>query len=284
VARYLITGAAGMLGADLQRALAGREVTALSRADLDVTDLDAVRAAVRGHDAVINAAAYTKVDDAETNEELAYAVNATGTQNLAIAAAEAEATLVTVSTDYVFRGDATSPYEENAQRDPINAYGRTKAAGEELALAAHPDGTYIVRTAWLYGADGPNFAKTMVRLAGSHETVSVVADQLGQPTWTGDLAERIVALLDSDAPAGIYHGTNSGEATWFEFAKEVFREAGLNPDRVTPTDSAQFVRPAPRPSYSVLGHSAWQAAGLSPMRDWKEALADASRHGVLEAE
>jgi dTDP-4-dehydrorhamnose reductase len=284
VARYLITGAAGMLGADLQRALAGREVTALSRADLDVTDLDAVRAAVRGHDAVINAAAYTKVDDAETNEALAYAVNATGTQNLAIAAAESGAKLVTVSTDYVFRGDAASPYEENAQRDPINAYGRTKAAGEELALAAHPDGTYIVRTAWLYGADGPNFAKTMVRLAGTHETVSVVADQLGQPTWTGDLAERIVSLLDSDAPAGIYHGTNSGEATWFEFAKEVFREAGLNPDRVTPTDSAQFVRPAPRPSYSVLGHSAWQAAGLSPMRDWKEALADASRHGVLEAE
>lgn len=282
--RYLITGAAGMLGADLRRALAGREVTALSRADLDVTDLDAVRAAVRGHDAIINAAAYTKVDDAETNEELAYAVNATGTQNLAIAAAEAKAKLVTVSTDYVFRGDGTSPYEENAQRDPINAYGRTKAAGEELALAAHPDGTYIVRTAWLYGADGPNFAKTMVRLAGSHETLSVVADQLGQPTWTGDLAERIVSLLDSDAPAGIYHGTNSGEATWFEFAKAVFSEAGLNPDRVTPTDSAQFVRPAPRPSYSVLGHSAWQAAGLSPMRDWKEALADASRHGVLEEE
>jgi dTDP-4-dehydrorhamnose reductase len=284
VARYLITGAAGMLGADLKRALAGREVTALSRADLDVTDLDAVRAAVREHDAVINAAAYTKVDDAEANEELAYAVNATGTHNLAIAAAEAGAKLVTVSTDYVFRGDATSPYKEDAPRDPINAYGRTKAAGEELALAAHPDGTYIVRTAWLYGADGPNFAKTMVRLAGSHETVGVVADQLGQPTWSGDLAERIVALLDSDAPAGVYHGTNSGEASWFEFAKAVFSEAGLNPDRVTPTDSAQFVRPAPRPSYSVLGHSAWQAAGLSPMRDWKEALADASRHGVLEAE
>ncbi|MFF1878090.1 dTDP-4-dehydrorhamnose reductase [Leifsonia sp. NPDC058230] len=282
--RYLITGAGGMLGADLQRALTGREVTALSRADLDVTDLDAVRAAVVGHDAIINAAAYTKVDDAETDEELAYSVNATGTQNLAIAAAETGAKLVTISTDYVFDGAATSPYDENAPRDPINAYGRTKAAGEELALAAHPDGTYIVRTAWLYGADGPNFAKTMVRLAANHETVSVVADQLGQPTWTGDLAERIVALLDSDAPAGIYHGTNSGEATWFEFAKAVFSEAGLNPDRVTPTDSAQFVRPAPRPSYSVLGHSAWQAAGLSPMRDWKEALADASRHGVLEAE
>ncbi|WP_431279724.1 dTDP-4-dehydrorhamnose reductase [Leifsonia poae] len=282
--RYLITGASGMLGADLQRALAGRDVTALGRADLDVTDLDAVRAAVAGHDAVINAAAYTKVDDAETHEEQAYAVNATGPQNLAIAAAENGAKLVTISTDYVFDGAATSPYEENAPRDPINAYGRTKAAGEELALAAHPEGTYIVRTAWLYGAGGPNFAKTMVRLAGSHDTVGVVADQLGQPTWSGDLAVRIVALLDADAPAGIYHGTNSGEATWYEFAKAVFSEAGLNPDRVTPTDSAQFVRPAARPSYSVLGHTAWQAVGLPPMREWKEALADASRHGVLEAE
>ncbi|MEO7016593.1 MAG: dTDP-4-dehydrorhamnose reductase [Leifsonia sp.] len=280
--KYLITGAAGMLGRDLQRALAGRDVTALTRADLDVTDLNAVRAAVRGHDAVINASAYTKVDDAETHEDQAYAVNATGTQNLAIAAAEVGAKFVTISTDYVFRGDATAPYAEDAPLEPLNAYGRTKAAGEELALAAHPDGTYIVRTAWLYGADGPNFAKTMVRLAASHDTVSVVDDQRGQPTWTGDLAERIIALLDSDAPAGIYHGTNSGEATWYEFARAVFSAAGLNPDRVTRTDSAQFVRPAPRPSYSVLGHTAWQAAGLPPMRTWNEALADAAGHGVLE--
>ena len=280
--KYLITGAAGMLGRDLQRALAGRDVTALTRADLDVTDRDAVRAAVQGHDAVINASAYTKVDDAETHEDQAYAVNATGTQNLAIAAAETGAKFVTLSTDYVFRGDATAPYAEDAPRDPLNAYGRTKAAGEELALAAHPGGTSIVRTAWLYGADGPNFAKTMVRLAASHDTVSVVDDQRGQPTWTGDLAERIVALLDSDTPAGIYHGTNSGEATWYEFARAVFSAAGLNPDRVTRTDSSQFVRPAPRPSYSVLGHTAWQAAGLPPMRTWNEALADAAGHGVLE--
>ncbi|WP_223694571.1 dTDP-4-dehydrorhamnose reductase [Leifsonia poae] len=280
--RYLITGAAGMLGQDLQRALSGRDVTALRRADLDVTDRDAVLAAVAGHDVIVNAAAYTKVDDAETHEGEAYAINATGVENLALAAREHGVKLVTVSTDYVFDGQGTSPYAEDAPRDPLNAYGRTKAAGEELAIAAHPDGTSIVRTAWLYGADGPNFAKTMVRLAASHETVSVVADQLGQPTWTVDLAERIVALVDSGAPAGIYHGTNSGEATWFDFAREVFRLAGLNPDRVTPTDSAQFVRPAPRPSYSVLGHSAWQSAGLPPMRAWKEALADAAGHGVLE--
>lgn len=280
--RYLIAGAAGMLGQDLQRALAGRDVTALGRADLDVTDRDAVLAAVAGHDVVINASAYTKVDDAETHEDEAYAINATGVENLAVAAHEHGAKLVTVSTDYVFDGFGTSPYSEGAPRDPINAYGRTKAAGEELALAAHPDGTYVVRTAWLYGAGGANFAKTMVKLAGSHETVSVVADQLGQPTWTGDLAAQIVALLDADAPAGIYHGTNAGQASWYEFAKAVFSRAGLNPDRVTPTDSSQFVRPAPRPAYSVLGHEAWRAAGLEPMREWQDALADAARHGVLE--
>ncbi|WP_431220437.1 dTDP-4-dehydrorhamnose reductase [Leifsonia xyli] len=279
--RYLIAGAAGMLGQDLQKALAGRDVTALSRAELDVTDRDAVVAAAAGHDVVINASAYTKVDDAETHEDDAYAINALGTENLAVAAAQHGARFVTVSTDYVFDGQATEPYAEDTPRDPLNAYGRTKAAGEELALAAHPGGTFVVRTAWLYGAGGANFAKTMVKLAGSHETVSVVDDQLGQPTWTGDLAAQIVALLDSDAPAGIYHGTNSGQASWYDFARAVFAQAGLDPERVKPTDSSTFVRPAPRPSYSVLGHDAWSRAGLSPMRPWQEALAAATAAGLF---
>ncbi|GAB3385009.1 dTDP-4-dehydrorhamnose reductase [Humibacter soli] len=282
--RYLVTGASGMLGHDLQRALAGRDVTALSRSELDVTDRTAVLTAVAGHDVVVNAAAYTKVDDAETHEDLAYAVNAVGTENLAVAAREAGAKLVTISTDYVFRGDATTPYEERAPRDPLNAYGRTKAAGEELAIAAHPDGAFIVRTAWLYGADGPNFAKTMLRLATTHETVTVVDDQLGQPTWTADLAEQLVALVDSDAAAGVYHGTASGEVTWFGFARAVFELAGLDPERVQPTTSESFVRPAARPAYSVLGHEAWQAAGLPEMRDWRDALTDAFADGVFEAE
>lgn len=271
-----------MLGQDLGRALAGRDVTALTRADLDVTDLDAVRAAVAGHDVVINASAYTKVDDAEEHEDAAFAVNATGAQNLAIAAAEAGAKLVQVSTDYVFDGSATSPYPEDTALNPISAYGRTKAEGERLALAAHPSGTYIVRTAWLYGAGGPNFAKTMLRLAASHDTVSVVTDQLGQPTWTGDLSRQIVELLDADAPAGIYHATNAGQASWFEFTREIFQVVGLDPARVKPTTSAQFVRPAPRPDYSVLGHDAWAAVGLSPMRNWKAALSAAHSAGVLD--
>ncbi|MEO8908193.1 MAG: dTDP-4-dehydrorhamnose reductase [Microbacteriaceae bacterium] len=281
--RYLITGATGMLGRDLQTALAGRDVTALSRAELDITDLEAVRRATAGHQAVINAAAYTKVDDAESNEDAAFAVNATGAQNLAIASEEVGARLVQVSTDYVFRGDATAPYREDAPRDPISAYGRTKAAGERLTDAANPDRTFIVRAAWLYGAHGPNFAKTMVRLAASHESVSVVTDQIGQPTWTGDLAAQIVRLLDADAPAGVYHGTNSGEATWFEFTRAIFERIGLDPARVLPTDSASFVRPAPRPAYSVLGHDAWATVGLTPLRHWRDALDAAAAAGVLEA-
>lgn len=279
--RYLITGASGMLGRDLQDALAGRDVTPVGRADLDVTDAAAVAAAVHGHDVVVNCAAYTKVDDAETHEDEAYAANATGPANLAAACAADGAKLVTISTDYVFDGNATSPYAEDRPRDPINAYGRTKAAGEELALARHPDGTYVVRTAWLYGAHGPNFARTMLALAESKDTWSVVDDQLGQPTWTADLAAQIVALLDAGAPAGIYHGTNSGEASWFDFARAVLEQNGFDPDRITPTDSSGFVRPAPRPSYSVLGHDAWRAAGLEPMRDWREALAAAAAAGVF---
>jgi dTDP-4-dehydrorhamnose reductase len=279
--RYLITGANGMLGQDLQAVLAGRDVTALGRSALDVTELDAVREAVTGHDAVLNAAAYTKVDDAETNEDAAFAVNATGTRNLAIAAREAGAKLVTVSTDYVFDGFATTPYAEGTPRDPINAYGRSKAAGEEAAIAEHPGGTFVVRTAWLYGEHGPNFAATMVRLAGSHPTVSVVTDQLGQPTWTHDLAEKIVELLDSGAPAGIYHGTNAGQTSWHGFTRAIYDELGLGSDRVLETDSASFVRPAPRPAYSVLGHDAWAAAGLQPMRDWREALHAAVETGAV---
>lgn len=279
--KYLVTGARGMLGSDLVEALFGRDVTVLGRADLDVTDRDAVRDAVRGHDVVLNAAAYTRVDDAETHEDDALAVNGTAVRLLAEATAEHGARLVTVSTDYVFDGSATEPYDEATPLEPLNAYGRTKAAGERAALAANPSGTFIVRTAWLYGQHGPNFAATMLRLAQTHDTVSVVDDQVGQPTWTSDLAAQIVTLVDSGAPAGVYHGTNSGRASWFEFARAVFEGAGLDPARVLPTDSSAFVRPAARPSFSVLGHAAWSGAGLAPMRDWREALADAQAEGVF---
>jgi len=272
--RYLIAGANGMLGRDLQRALAGRDVVALGRSDLDIVDEDAVRAAVAGVDVVVNAAAYTAVDAAESDEDAAFAVNATGAGNLAAAAAATGARMVQVSTDYVFRGDATTPYAEDAPIDPLGAYGRTKAAGERLVRERHP-GSHIVRTAWLYGADGPNFVTTMLRLAGERDTVQVVTDQSGQPTWSADLAARIVELLDRDVAPGVYHGTNSGEASWFELARAVFVGTGLDPERVLPTDAASFVRPAPRPAYSVLGHDGWRAAGLPAMRPWRDALAEA---------
>lgn len=273
----LIAGANGMLGRDLQAVLAGTShtVTALGRDQLDITDLDAVQAASAGHDVIINAAAYTKVDDAESDEDTAYAINATGAGNLATAAAENGALLVQVSTDYVFDGSATTPYSETEPVHPVSAYGRTKAEGERLAMENNPGRTHIVRTAWIYGENGSNFVKTMLRLGRERDTVSVVTDQVGQPTWTVDLARRIVELIEADAPAGIYHGTNSGEASWFDFTREIFRLSGLNPDSVLPTDSATFVRPAPRPAFSVLGHDAWGRAGFSPMRPWKESLAEA---------
>ncbi|WP_022893622.1 dTDP-4-dehydrorhamnose reductase [Agromyces subbeticus] len=279
--RYLITGATGMLGHDLQHALRDREVVSLGRTDLDIRDEAAVDAACAGVDVIINTAAYTRVDEAESNEDAAYAVNAVGARNLAAAAARSGARMVQLSTDYVFDGSASTPYPEDAARAPISAYGRTKAAGEAFVQDLLPDRGFIVRTAWLYGAHGPNFARTMLSLAGSRETWAVVDDQLGQPTWTRDLATKIVELMDAAAPAGIYHGTNAGQATWFEFARAVLEAAGFDPDRITRTDSTAFVRPAPRPASSVLGHESWTAAGIEPMRPWRAALEDAARHGVL---
>lgn len=278
--RILVAGANGMLGRDLQTVLGERDVTALGRAALDVTDLDAVVAASAGHDVIINASAYTKVDDAENYEDEAHAVNATGAANLATAAAKHGARLIQVSTDYVFSGDATSPYPEDSAIAPQNAYGRTKAEGERLAVSNNPDATLIVRTAWLYGAHGPNFVKTMLKLAADRDTLSVVDDQVGQPTWTLDLARQIVALVDADAPAGAYHGTNGGQTSWFGFAREIFRLSGLDPERVKATDSASFVRPAARPAYSVLGHDGWAKTGITPMREWQAALEDALASGV----
>ncbi|TXK16243.1 dTDP-4-dehydrorhamnose reductase [Homoserinibacter sp. GY 40078] len=271
---YLVTGADGMLGRELRRAFEGREVRALGRHELDITDADAVREAMRGIGTVVNAAAFTAVDDAEEYEDDAYAVNATGAENLARAAAEVGARFVQVSTDYVFAGDASSPYAEDAPLAPLGAYGRTKAAGERLVTAVHP-GAHIVRTAWLYGPGGANFVRTMLRLAGERDTVDVVDDQRGQPTSAIDLARQIALLLDRDLPAGVYHGTNAGEASWFDLARAVFAEAGHDPERVHPTDSGAFARPAPRPSYSVLGHSAWDRAGVPALRPWREALHEA---------
>jgi dTDP-4-dehydrorhamnose reductase len=281
MSRYLLTGAAGMLGRDLQSALSGRFVTALSRSELDITDAAAVSEAVAGHTVVINAAAYTNVDEAESHEEDATAINATGAGNLARAAAAHGATLVQYSTDYVFDGTATEPYDENGALAPQSAYGRSKAAGETLIRSLNPNHSHIIRTAWLYGEHGANFASTMLRLAAERDTLTVVSDQIGQPTWTSDLANQTVALLDSGVPAGIWHGTSSGQASWFDFARAIFAEAGYDPERISPVSSEQFVRPAPRPPYSVLGHARWAMSGLAPIRDWRDALTAAFTSGAI---
>lgn len=277
--RWLVTGARGMLGLDMQVVLAlagvdGKDVTGLARADLDITDAAAVRDAVRGHDVVVNCAAYTAVDDAESHEAQAFAVNSTGAANVASACRETGARLVHLSTDYVFAGDATEPYAEDAPLAPRSAYGRTKAAGEWAVQARCPH-AWVVRTAWLYGAGGPNFVKTMARLAGERETLSVVDDQRGQPTWTMDVAEAVLRLVQADAPFGVWHATSQGETTWHGFTQEIFTGLGLDPRRVHPTTTDRFPRPAPRPAYSVLGHDAWRMARIAPLPPWRESLAKA---------
>lgn len=279
--RYLVVGAQGMLGNDVVEALTGRNAVALGRAELDITDAQAVMAAIQPGDVVINCAAYNQVDAAESESEAAHLVNEDGVRNLAVACREHGARFVTISTDYVFDAVSQTPHLESERKTPKSVYGQSKAAGENAAITEYPAGSYIVRTAWLYGAHGDNFAQTMLNLAGSKDSWPVVDDQRGQPTWTRDLAEQIVRLVDSEAPAGIYHGTNSGETTWFGFAQAVLEEAGLDPAQVTPTDSSQFVRPAPRPAYSVLSHGRWNAVGIPPMRPWREALHEAVQSGVF---
>jgi dTDP-4-dehydrorhamnose reductase len=265
-----VVGAGGMLGTDLMTRLtdAGADVVGLRRADLDVTDAEAAVRALAGVDVVVNATAYTAVDDAETHEAEAFAVNAAGAANLARAAHATAARFVHVSTDYVFDGAATVPYAEGAPVAPRSAYGRTKAAGEWAVRAEAPD-HLIVRTAWLYGAHGGCFPKTMARLAAERDQLAVVDDQVGQPTWTRDLADLLVRLVDAGAPAGTYHGTSSGQTSWFGFTQRIVASVGASAV-VEPTTSEAFVRPAPRPAYSVLGREALRAVGVEPIGDWAE--------------
>lgn len=247
----------------------------MDRCALDITDEDAVRAVFDDHEpsVVVNCAAWTAVDDAETAEAAALRVNGEGPRHLAAACAKTGARLLHVSTDYVFAGDAATPYRETDRPDPRTAYGRGKYAGEQAVLDLMPGDGYVVRTGWLYGAGGPNFVRTMIRLERERDTVDVVGDQYGQPTWAADLAERLVALGAGDAPAGIYHGTSAGAASWYDLAREVFRLLGADPDRVRRVATAAMPRPAPRPAYSVLAHDGWAAAGIEPIRDWRQALA-----------
>lgn len=273
MARVLVAGAAGMLGTDLCVVLeeAGHAVTRADLPGLDILDPVQCRDQVAGHDVVVNCAAYTQVDAAEADEARAFAVNAIGAANLAQAASATGASVVQLSTDYVFDGRAGRPYDADAPIAPRSAYGRTKAAGEWAVRAECPS-TWVVRTAWLYGAHGPSFPATMARLAAERDTLDVVDDQRGQPTWTVDLAHGILRLVTARAPYGVWHATGSGETTWFGLARAVFEELGLDPERVRPTTSEAYDRPAERPAYSVLSHRMWGENGLEPLPDWREAL------------
>jgi dTDP-4-dehydrorhamnose reductase len=289
---WLVTGARGQLGHDLLEALARRPedtVTAVGRADVDLTDEDAVRRTVRdwlagasGARAVlVNAAAYTAVDAAETDEATALAVNGRAPGWLAEEMAD-RGRLVHVSTDYVFDGSATEPYPVDAPTAPRSAYGRTKAAGERAVAGAGGDAT-VVRTAWVYGRHGGNFVRTMTKLEGQHETISVVDDQIGSPTWSADLAAGLVELgaRETSAPA-VLHYTNAGQVSWWGLARAVFAELGADPERVLPTTTEAFPRPAPRPAFSVLDGTAWTNCGLTAPRPWDVALHLAMQEGFRD--
>jgi dTDP-4-dehydrorhamnose reductase len=287
----LITGARGQLGQDLVAAAtrAGiAQIQPLGSAELDITDSAAVSAhiaaAARGTRlVVINAAAYTAVDAAEGAEAaLAHAVNAEAPANLASACAAHHAHLVHVSTDYVFAGDGAGPNSVDGPTVPRTVYGRTKLVGERAVLRSGAS-AHVVRTAWLYGAHGENFVRTIARLAGEQETVRVVDDQHGSPTWTADLAAGLITLARAaeDVPAGVLHCVNSGVTTWFNLARAVFIEIGADPDRVQSCRTEDFPRPALRPANSVLDTASWAAAGLPELRHWRRALHAALAAGVL---
>jgi len=283
----LVPGGSGQVGRDLA-ALANDdiEVIAPGSAELDLRQAGSVVSAVKNlvsraeltgsKPVVINAAAYTAVDAAEDDEERAFSVNADGPRVLAAACSSWQVPLVHISTDYVFPGDSGVPYEPDDPIGPKGAYGRTKAAGEEAVLGSGAQ-AWIVRTAWVYGATGHNFVKTMVRLEGERETLSVVDDQRGSPTSSAQLAAGLLELAGRIAEGKgperrVLHCTGGGETTWFGFARAIFAEIGADPERVKPCTSADFPSKVPRPPYSVLSDAAWRAAGLTPMAPWEDAL------------
>jgi dTDP-4-dehydrorhamnose reductase len=276
--RIVITGAGGLVGrvlADQARA-EGRDVLALTSSECDITDAAAPAAVLRSGDVVVNCAAYTQVDAAEADPDRAHAVNAAGPGLLAEACARAGAGLVHISTDYVFSGDfggtAPRPYDLDDPTGPLSVYGRTKLAGEQAVLTALPEAR-VVRTAWIYaGRDGGDFVATMRRKAADTEPVDVVADQMGSPTYVGDLVGALLQVVDGGASAPVLHAANEGAASRFDQARAVFEAVGADPALVRPVSSRDHPRPAPRPAYSALSGRQSAAAGLTLLRPWHAAL------------
>jgi dTDP-4-dehydrorhamnose reductase len=281
--RIVISGAGGQVGSLLaaEAARQGRDVLALPSAQWDITDPQAADQIVRTGDVVINCAAYTNVDGAESDEERAYAVNAAGPEHIAQACARAGARLVHISTDYVFSGDfggsAPHPYEIDDDTAPLSVYGRSKLAGDQAVLAALPEAV-VVRTAWVYtGGTGKDFVAVMRRLAAGDGPVEVVDDQVGSPTYVPDLVGALLQVVDGEVHAPLVHAANGGAVSRFGQARAVFEGVGADPERVLPVSSAHYPRPAARPSYSALSSRQSEQAGLSPLRSWQDALSAALR-------
>jgi dTDP-4-dehydrorhamnose reductase len=282
--KVLITGAGGQLGRSLISCPPDAVVVlATSHKELDITDGDAVRAYVRAHSpaVIINAAAHTAVDRAESEPELAYGVNCDGPRHLALAARESGARLIHISTDFVFDGAASSPYRPDAPTNPLSTYGKTKLAGETAVLEVLPERSVILRTAWVYAAQGTNFVRTMLRLMNTNAAVRVVADQVGTPTAAGGLAATVWAIAAKPALHGIHHWTDAGVASWYDFAVAIAEEGaqlGLVPPEVlvAPIATADYPTPARRPPYSVLDKTSLTSLGFTPVH-WRKRL-----RGVLQ--
>jgi len=269
--RTLLIGAKGMFGTDMVEDWAAEDLVPADSDEADIRNLDQVRnlASDVRPDWIVLAAAYTDVDGSEKNAEQAFAVNATGAENVARIASELGARLFYISTDYVFDGSVTTPYETNSALGPLNVYGASKAAGE-AAVQKHAKHWCIGRTSWLFGANGPSFPEKILRAAETRPELTVVSDQVGSPTFTRDLSEAIRKLVHADAE-GIFHITNSGVCSWFDFAQEVLARAGRSSVRVRPITASEIARPAKRPAYSVLSPARLNQQGIA-MRNWKDAV------------
>ena len=276
---WLVAGGAGQLGLAIGRELDNRGISFVSAdsSELDITKPLLVNQLVDflKPEVIINAAAYTNVDGAESDSERASLVNGNGPGNLALAARSVGAVFAHVSTDYVFSGTGKAPYLESELVAPASVYGKSKALGEQNVMVEYSDKSYVFRTAWLYSADRKNFAKTITRKALAGAEANVVNDQIGQPTFAGDVAKRIVDSVLDQIPFGIYHATNSGSVSWFDFAREIYQLAGADVELVSAVGSEFIPQVAKRPAYSVLSHQRWVEEGIEPMRDWKIALEEA---------
>ena len=278
--KVVITGADGQLGRSFQDALKlkGIAFLALSRKAMDVTDLAQVRSVLgsSGASLIINSAAYTNVEQAEVNPEIAFAVNQIGSRNVAIVCRELDSRLIHISTDYVFSGNRDLPWQVDSDTRPLSVYGKSKLAGENAIREEWSENSLIFRTAWLYSQYGKNFYKTILQLANKDKSpIKVVNNQIGQPTSAPELASFIISTLPLEIPAGFYHATNSGSATWYDFAYSIFQLAGADTGRIEPISAEDYKAKAPRPDYSVLDNSKWDSYDLNTLGDWEHSVANA---------